>query len=982
MTTQERYDHLEQLIKERQLFEKSQPEGSACHQYPTDVNYTNVHGETLLHLACGLGDFNKVQMLISQGADVNKKSCSRWDPIYVAANQGHLEILQYLFKNGAKHDNLKLNDCTGPCKTWFSEQLTLALEAFKAPSDQPTHSSEKNHISLGGDDISLDGDDKKTAIIRAIELNDISFIKKILESDVSDIFPIKKESMLEAAIIRENFEVLKLLTEEFKVSADSNDLYKTAPIHLAVLQNNIDILKHLITKTSNIDTLSSLHGSALLLAIEIKNRPFVEHLLQQGADTTIETSNGENMLHVAAKTNDQDMFVLLLKTAGAQDLLLKKNIFGKTALDLAIENKSDNIIKLIDKTTPLETIQNSKPYGKEPISINQGTVLKKLRYFLTSQYRDISYFNESGHCNGFSFLREYYHAKGMEDYYFNTLELFSQWDGSDESLKKEFTDEPQKTKGYHNLGELMDQWMNDLIWFQHLTVKIGTQENRLIQNKAVEAVEADSSFLPMSICKENESLDVNDVDKINEIIHFFKRLPEGFRFEFSSRTPVFSLHTPRSGHRTAGHVGTDSSLIFYDSNNSQKTTPCTSAEEFSKRLIRTCKSLGSNEARLFWTLFVFQKNIDLLGKTHVLHENDIPKNKQESEGFQLKSPNQFTPLHIAVMFQDIPFIKRILKDGFCDVNAKDSTGKTVLDLALANDFFTGVDLLTKNQGEPPKYDENSFKKLCIPLEFDNQALIQYAIKSSYPFDLSFLLKNAIENKDLSLIKQLFDEKKAHINHSIYDSPVLVWAINRLGPTDPILELDRTIISYLFNQNPDFMLTKDGRSTLLQSILWTRDLDISFITSVLKKIPDINEYDAIGNTAVYYTINTSDPNLLTALISQGANVNLKHKNGTQSLIHALCDRYSYYCFDDATMRKNLIEYLKILLPCYHVDSQDDHKQLTNLIHRLKDDTLNELFNQSSKPTSEACIFSKDTQGPDDTHLDIPVKTPPPKPSEKL
>ena len=58
-----------------------------------------------------------------------------------------------------------------------------------------------------------------------------------------------------------------------------------------------------------------------------------------------------------------------------------------------------------------------------------------------------------------------------ESYYFDTLKLMSMWDGSEKTLYASLIDQPQyelyQKYGYKNLSDLFEQWINDLIWFQH-----------------------------------------------------------------------------------------------------------------------------------------------------------------------------------------------------------------------------------------------------------------------------------------------------------------------------------------------------------------------------------------------------------------------------------------------------------------------------------------------------------------------------------
>ena len=71
----------------------------------SDVNYADHHGNAALHYACSMGHFRCIQLLVNNGADVNKRGQHGFSPLMMASqgcrSKSHLE---YLVEAGANVD--------------------------------------------------------------------------------------------------------------------------------------------------------------------------------------------------------------------------------------------------------------------------------------------------------------------------------------------------------------------------------------------------------------------------------------------------------------------------------------------------------------------------------------------------------------------------------------------------------------------------------------------------------------------------------------------------------------------------------------------------------------------------------------------------------------------------------------------------------------------------------------------------------------
>ncbi|CAL4135705.1 unnamed protein product, partial [Meganyctiphanes norvegica] len=66
-----------------------------------DVNMTNKHGESALHLACGLGQVDGVEFLVKKGGTLDATDTAGDTPLHWAARQGHAHVIAHLIQQGA-----------------------------------------------------------------------------------------------------------------------------------------------------------------------------------------------------------------------------------------------------------------------------------------------------------------------------------------------------------------------------------------------------------------------------------------------------------------------------------------------------------------------------------------------------------------------------------------------------------------------------------------------------------------------------------------------------------------------------------------------------------------------------------------------------------------------------------------------------------------------------------------------------------------
>src|SRR6185369_602790 len=75
-------------------------QGRPRSEFVGDPNAVNRFGHSLLTVAAGEGNLQRVQALLSAGADIHKVNELKVTPLMTAANNGHAEIVRLLLKRG------------------------------------------------------------------------------------------------------------------------------------------------------------------------------------------------------------------------------------------------------------------------------------------------------------------------------------------------------------------------------------------------------------------------------------------------------------------------------------------------------------------------------------------------------------------------------------------------------------------------------------------------------------------------------------------------------------------------------------------------------------------------------------------------------------------------------------------------------------------------------------------------------------------
>jgi len=194
------------------------------------------------------------------------------------------------------------------------------------------------------------------------------------------------ETFLSYAIKRNNINIINLLlTSPILNITYQNELTGNTYLHLAVLQQNIKLIKELLNKNINIDTQNNDGNTALHLAYYINNIKIVKLLIENNIDFGIKNKKGliaeeidpiENVNNIAgfdinSNSGETTKYKSSLKTKKDRKKLLSNGL-DYLCEDKSILDKKENIY--IDKfdidDKNLNTIYNDEEYEKDFIEIN------------------------------------------------------------------------------------------------------------------------------------------------------------------------------------------------------------------------------------------------------------------------------------------------------------------------------------------------------------------------------------------------------------------------------------------------------------------------------------------------------------------------------------------------------------------------------------------------------------------------------------
>jgi len=334
----------------------------------------NVSDDTNIHQAAVEGDLKSIKFFIEEKkVEVDAQNEESKTPLWIAAENGHLEVVRYLVDKNA---NLEAED--------KKKLIPLEIAIKKGHLEVVKYLNENRTEDMTISDDYLFEFSAKHNCLESIDY----FLEEGANIEGEGHF---NDLPLHLAIRERRFEVVKHLLDKDEYLEHifkSSDAEGNTPLHAAAEVGNLEAAKLLLKKGANIEATDGFidqtdSATPLFIAARDNHLEVVEYLAKEGADVNFVSGDDNTPLHCAI-CHGPEMVRLLLKK-GAN--IAAEDDEGNTPLDCAIQDKKlssvllmfslGNGIKLTNKR-----LSKLKKYIKNLIKEEDCTALEKAKGLL------------------------------------------------------------------------------------------------------------------------------------------------------------------------------------------------------------------------------------------------------------------------------------------------------------------------------------------------------------------------------------------------------------------------------------------------------------------------------------------------------------------------------------------------------------------------------------------------------------------------
>lgn len=302
------------------------------------VGLVDKENNTALHYAAINGDYEIAKYLLDKKADFTVVNNNGDTPLHCACFFGNYKIASLLLDIKKSDPNIVNNRKRTPL---HESALQGQVGLIKLLLDKKA-------------EIDMEDDEGHTALELAILSNQQEYATELIKFGAKVERPHKSdcETLLQF-VIGKNFEMVAEAMIEAGASVDKKDKLGRFPIHNAVLQNSLRIVKALTQHNCDINVQEDVElCTPLMLACKQKNVEITDWLLQCNACLSIVDINKWTCLHHACKETEEKIVSLLLEKDVDVNASDKD---GKSPLHVAVEMDNYKIAELlIDKNANIE----------------------------------------------------------------------------------------------------------------------------------------------------------------------------------------------------------------------------------------------------------------------------------------------------------------------------------------------------------------------------------------------------------------------------------------------------------------------------------------------------------------------------------------------------------------------------------------------------------------------------------------------------
>ena len=271
---------------------------------------------TALQVAADKGHYDAVKALLACGVDPNCTTYFNETPLYSAAKNGRLDIVEMLVSSGSTYNT---DDRNRPSPLQAAvERGHLDIVKFLA-----------NAFGLVGNDL----------VASAAYRSHLHVLKYLIERDMDvNAHNTYNESPLYCAVRTGDMEAVRLLVESGARVDNPQGMFENRPVHAAVRQPKIDVLKYFVEQCGVDIHVVCVDGKTPLHHATLIERPTsVAYLVDRGGKALcdVQDRSGETALHIALDRRYLESAKILARHT---DVTLADNN-GRTLLTTARNNR-------------------------------------------------------------------------------------------------------------------------------------------------------------------------------------------------------------------------------------------------------------------------------------------------------------------------------------------------------------------------------------------------------------------------------------------------------------------------------------------------------------------------------------------------------------------------------------------------------------------------------------------------------------------
>lgn len=660
-------------------------------------------------------------------------------------------------------------------------------------------------------------------------------------------------------------------------------------VHYVAQYGEAEQIKKLLLLGMDLNPTDKWSNTPLHLAAKRgKDIELVEYILDYAAknadnpvnDVLVTNDEGMNALHIAIENANIPVIETLLKNNLFAANLEKRDLYGRTALDIAIELQLDEVITLLNRNIVPGHQLN---YGVVLADLSQDVLNKKLAHYLKIKGRDSSkIIQPGGNCNGWSFIYQIFVTLGIEDEFYALQNFLEEWDEKVESLQDNNLS-PILREKYKNPEDIMEYLIYLLVFFQSSAEAVKELNLGYAQGDRVEQY----NFIKDAI----KGREIRNIFTIPSHTSNREQLIEMLKYFSQWKGLVVDIGGGK--HNTSLSITPDGKFKYFDPNLKNKIPPFDSAEELADHIIKfKYKSLGKLEAD--GTFKINYGAYKFYDKPEDVPVAETMESKNESF-YTAKSAYGFTPLHLAILANDQEKIETFLAQSY---GKRDLFGATPLKWAVCMMNTSTIDNLIQLGINIDDEDFQGKTALIIAIEINKPKMIQYLLdrkadvnkpnkEGTTPFIYSAkndhiqaiqLLKahpqinvNAQDNSGGSaLIYAVLNNYKHVVNSLLEDDRVNVDLADYNGDTPlmhAVKEGNEALVEILLEKNADPNLANREKITPLMYAALTGN--IKMVKLILDKKPDLNKQDADGASALIGAALSGNIEIVKILLQHGA-----------------------------------------------------------------------------------------------------------------